>query len=215
MHWNRSECNYPPFSPVQWELLTGILLGDGDIHGKGDPNAHFRVRMTNRRFLEFVDRELGFLSKGVFLARTARTQFETAARNQREGREGFETVVEENYHDLNGLRTCSHPALDELRDWYQSGDKRYPSNLELTPTVVKAWYVCDGWLAKEAGNRSRVMVKATNEAHRPDYLVGLFADTGFEVGFSRNAIQVPADETERLLDWMGDPSPGFEYKWEL
>lgn len=215
MHWNRSECDYPPFSAELWELLTGILLGDGDIHGKRDTNAHFRVRMTNRRFLEFVDRELGILSKGVFLARTAEAQVETAKKNRREGRKGFETVSEENYHELYGLRTCSHPALDEFRDWYRSGEKRYPADLELTPIVTKAWYVCDGWLAREAGNRSRVMFKVTNEAHRPDYLVDLFDRVGFEVGFSRNSIQVPADETERLLDWMGGPFPGFEYKWEL
>lgn len=77
------------------------------------------------------------------------------------------------------------------------------------------WYACDGWLAAEADVNPRAMFKATNESDRPEFLVSLFEEAGFDVGFSRHAVQVPHDETLRLLDWMGPAPPGFGYKWDL
>jgi hypothetical protein len=77
------------------------------------------------------------------------------------------------------------------------------------------WYACDGHLAVEDGANPRVMFKATNEADRPEFLRSLFDAAGFDVGFSRYAVQVPYDETVRLIEWMGEPPPGFEYKWDL
>lgn len=213
MHWNRSNCGYPSFTDHQWELLVGTLLGDGDIHGRGDTNSHFRVRMTSRSFLEYLDDEFGVLSKGVYLARDAERQYKSAAKNRSSGRQGFVTVNRENYNDLFGFRSCSHPELDELRGWYETGEKRFPDDLTLTPTIAKTWYVCDGWLADEDDSRPRIMIKTSNEADRADYLTNLFADAGFDAGFSRYSVQIPTAETVRLFEWMGEPLPGFEYKW--
>lgn len=215
MHWNRSSCRYPSFDDRQMELLAGILMGDGDLHDRGDTNPHFRVRTTKEQFLEALDSRLGVLSKGVFPARTADEQARTARQNQENGVEGFETVNETGYSDLYGLRTCSHPELDRFRRWYDDGTKRFPEDIELTPTCAKAWFACDGWIAREESAGDRVMLKVTNEAHRSEFLVGLFADVGFEVGFSRHAVQIPHRESVRLLAWMGDPLPGFEHKWQL
>jgi hypothetical protein len=68
MHWNRSDCQYPSFSRERMRLLSGVLMGDGDLHGRDDPNPHFRVRLTNERFLRHLDAKLGVLSDGVFLS---------------------------------------------------------------------------------------------------------------------------------------------------
>lgn len=171
--------------------------------------------MTNKPFLEDLGEEFGILSKGVFEARSAEQQYQIAVTNNREGREGFEVVNENNYSALYGLRTCLHPQLNSLRRWYDSGKKRFPADLSLTPNVCRAWYACDGWLAVESEANPRAMFKVTNESDRPDFLVELFSDAGFEVGLSRNAVQVPHSETVRLLDWMGEPPPEFEYKWDL
>jgi len=59
------------------------------------------------------------------------------------------------------------------------------------------------------------MFKATNESDRQKYLIDLFQRAGFDVGFSRDAVQVPHTKTVRLLEWMGAPPPGFEYKRQL
>jgi hypothetical protein len=134
MHWNRSDCPYPTVGERRREILRGVLMGDGDLHGRRDTNHHFRVRMTSRAFLDHLDDELGVLSKGVYLARSASEQVETARQNQRDGRDGFEVVNPGEYSDLYGLRSCSHPELNDLRRWYDGSEKRFPPDLELTPS---------------------------------------------------------------------------------
>lgn len=67
MHWNRSNCEYAEFTTQQEHILTGILMGDGDLHGRDDTNPHLRVRMTNEAFLDFVDENWESYPKGCFL----------------------------------------------------------------------------------------------------------------------------------------------------
>ena len=77
MHWNRSTCDYVQFTDEQIEMITGLLMGDGDLHGRTDPNPHFRLRMTNREFLLELDSNWDVLSTGVFLDRSAEDQYES------------------------------------------------------------------------------------------------------------------------------------------
>jgi hypothetical protein len=171
--------------------------------------------MTSRDFLDYLDDELGTLSKGVYLARSAAEQVETARQNQRDGIDGFDVVNPGEYSDPYGLRSCSHPELNDFRRWYNGSEKRFPPDLELTPVVTKMWYACDGHLAVEDGANPRAMFKTTNEADRSGFLCSLFDAAGFDVGFSRHAVQIPHDETVRLIEWMGEPPPGFGYNWDL
>lgn len=192
------------------EILIGLLMGDGDIHGQNDPNPLFRVRMTTHEFLLYLDEHLGVLSTGVFLDRDAVYQYRQATESSNEK---FEVTNREMYNDLYGLRTRSHPQLHELKQWYETGQKRFPSDLTLTSTMAKMWYVCDGWLAKETDQRPRAMIKAVNEADRAKYLQQLFIEHGFNPHFTRTELQFTVDETEEFLKWLGSPPPGFEYKW--
>lgn len=209
-HWARSMCERPSFSKRQLEILTGLLMGDGDIHGQNDPNPHFRVRMTNRDFLSYLEDRFGVLSTDVFLDRDAEYQYRQAAESNHEK---FTVANREEYNDLYGFRTRSHPELHGLKQWYETGEKRFPSDLSLTSTIVKMWYVCDGWLAEEKNYQPRVMIKAANESDRIEYLKGLFTEHGFDPHFTRTELQFTVDETKRLLEWMGSPPSGFEYKW--
>jgi hypothetical protein len=63
--------------------------------------------------------------------------------------------------------------------------------------------------------RPRIEIKARNEREREDFLVSLFEDVGFSPLYKRHELRFTCDETERLVEWMGDPLPGFEYKWAL
>lgn len=217
MHWNRSECERKSFTNSQIEILKGLLMGDGDLHRRKDPNPLFRVRMTNQEFLEYLDRTFEELSRGVFLARTATEMAKQARENQQQGLDGFETVNEDNYQELYGLRTVSHPDLKQFVSWYRSGKKRFPTDLRLTPELTRMWYVCDGWLAVDSKSTDspRVMIKAANEKDRAEYLIELFEEAGFNAGFSRESIQISAHDTPRLLEWMGRAPPGFQKKWNM
>ncbi|UPW00003.1 hypothetical protein M0R88_15990 [Halorussus gelatinilyticus] len=184
-------------------------MGDGDVHGRSDRNPHFRVRMTNREF-RYLGDCLGVLSTGVFLDRTAEYQYEQAKNSSHDK---FDVANSEEYNDFYGLRTRSHPQIHDLKRWYGTGEKRFPSDLTLTPTIAKMWYVCDGWLAEEKNHRPRAMIKATNEADRPRYLKRLFTKQGLDPHFTRTELQFTTDETKRFLEWVGSPPPGFAYKW--
>lgn len=217
MHWQRSSCERLQFTSSQIEMMTGLLMGDGDVHRRDDPNPLFRIRMTNKEFLDHLDDELGVLSNGVFLDRSADQMADRALKNQSAEVPGFETVNEENYNDLYGLRTVSHPDLHRFSSWYTTGEKRFPSDLSLTPEIARMWYVCDGWLASDSTSTDsdRIMFKASNESDRTEFLVKLIEDSGFSAGFSRNSLQISAYDTERMIDWMGEAPPGFEYKWDI
>jgi hypothetical protein len=167
--------------------------------------------MINRRFLKWVDERLGVLTTGLSLKKTAE---ELAANNRRTG---FSPNAQaEDYHDMYAVWSRTHPFFDRLRQkWYASGQKRFPDNLSLTPTLAKLWYASDGYLDIGRWGRPRLEIKARNESDRTEFLLDLFREHGFDPLYIRNEVRFTCDDTEALVDWMGDPLPGFEYKWEL
>lgn len=211
LHWWHGTCPYPKISPEQQEMLTGLLLGDGSIpNQQGGHNSIYHLPMTNRTFLEWFDSCMGILTTGVRLKKTAAE----LAINNRES--GFSPKAKaENYHDMYTVWTRTHPFFNDLREWYDSGEKRFPQNLELTPKMTKYWYVCDGYLDVGRWGRPRIEIKARNERTRQKQLLSMFDDVGFDPTFKRSEISFTCDETEELIEWMGDAPPGFEYKWAV
>jgi hypothetical protein len=209
MHWWHGSCPYPDIGERKQEVIVGLLMGDGSIPTV-DGNHSFRVPMINRHFLSWYDEEMSYLTTGVGLVHTA----EQLASTNRET--GFSPNAErENYHDMYVVRTRTHPYFNELRMWYKTGRKRFPDNIELTPILAKYWYASDGYLDVGRWGRPRIEIKCRNEHGRAEFLVQLFEDVGFSPVFKRHELRFTCDDTERLVEWMGDPLPGFEYKWEI
>jgi hypothetical protein len=90
--------------------------------------------MTNLEFLEYLEDRFGVLSTAVFLDRDAEYQYRQTAESDHEK---FRVTNRDEYSELYGLRTRSHPQLHELQRWYDTGMKRFPSDLTLTPTIAK------------------------------------------------------------------------------
>jgi len=101
-HWNQSECQYPSISPYKIELIKGMVLGDGSMHTNV---GNFRAYNTNKMFLEWLDKELGWLTSGV-------SMMQTAVKSARTTRESFggETQPEDSL-DIYCLRSRTHPQL--------------------------------------------------------------------------------------------------------
>jgi hypothetical protein len=154
---------------------------------------------------------MGILTTGVRLKKTA----SQLAKNNRAT--GFSpNAVTENYHDVHTVWSRTNPYFDDTRTrWYTEEGKRFPENLSLTPTLAKFWYASDGYLDVGRWGRPRVEIKSRNERTRADFLVNLFEEHGFSPQYRRHELRFTCDDTERLIEWMGDPVPGFEYKWEL
>lgn len=209
-HWSRSDCQHPSISERKHEILTGLLMGDGNLSRKGK-NAYFRCNMITRPFLEWLDEEFGVMGLGVKLQTTAA---ETA---RRMNENGFSTNTKaENCHDLYGWNTRAHPDFNRYREWYTDDGKAFPDHLELTPLIAKVWYCCDGCVhGCYNGNdyRPHIQFSVTSQIEREDLLVRMFEDVGFDVSLSGENLYAIADESERIWEWLGEPLPGFEYKW--
>jgi hypothetical protein len=209
LHWFHGTCPYPQLDREQTQLLTGVLMGDGSIPRTKD-NEVFRLPMINRRFLRWFDEQMGVMTTGLRIKKTA-TEL---ARLNRES--GFSPRADaEQYHDIYTVWTRTHPYVTKLREWYDSGEKRFPADLELTSRVAAFWYACDGYLDFGDWGRPRAGIKARNEQDRGAFLESLFDATPISPQYQRHELRFSCDDTERLIDWLGDPPPGFEYKWTL
>lgn len=218
VHWSSGNvCYEPQMDDKLFEILVGNLMGDGCID-KTDKNPNLLCEMANQEYLEFLDSLFGVFSTSVRLSCTA----EEAAKNNRE--RGFRPNADsDNYSDKYVFRTRNLSQLSSLADWYSSGEKVFPESLELTPTVLKHWYVGDGhYSLKEESNRGNIVIAMNNERENKEKIENYFQDIGVEVGRWREydagdyidcAAVFHADETEQLFEYMGEPLPGFEYKW--
>lgn len=72
--------------------------------------------MTSREFLSHLDDYFGVFSTGVFLDRDADYQYRQAKQSEHED---FQTANRDEYNDLYGFRTRSHPQLHGLKQWYE------------------------------------------------------------------------------------------------
>lgn len=190
-------------------VIQGLLLGDGSIDG-GSTNACLRVCMESEEFLYWVKNNyLNQITNSVTHKRTP----EKGAERARET--GFRpNANSENYSHIYELVTYRLDAISELRDkWYPNGEKRFPSDLELTPLSAKMWYCGDGGI--NIRNRTAEITCKT-ELERTNFIESLFHSKGFEsVEYnSFGKIRIKSD-SDRFLKWIGTAPPCFRYKWEL
>lgn len=215
-HWSKGECGYPEISNRQKEILTGLLMGDATLHRKEGGYPYFICSMISHDFLRWLDNVMGVMGRGVSLWKTA----EESAKGNRES--GFSPgAKEDDYNDLYRWETRSHPSFDSFASWYDSGEKRFSDNLELTPTILKVWYCCDGSMNKGRKKR-RIQIGATNEVDRLGYIRNLFSKLDVEPTLTvtngryenqRLIINFRTSDSESLWEYMGEPLPGFGYKW--
>lgn len=161
-----------------------------------------RTKMINKEFLDWLYNELGFFSSNLELYMSAYESYEDASK-----RFPNDVTTVENYSDIYEYRTIRHPYFTKLDEWYSSGKKRFPEDLELTPLIAKVWYVCDG------SYNNRVCIYAKNESDRSNFLINLFDVADARWQSASNCIRFTRSGSDEILEWMGEPLPGFEYKW--
>ena len=215
-HWAQSSCSYSNFSEHQHGVLTGLLMGDGLLH-RSNRRPYLRTQMITKDYLSHLSKELfPVLSGDVHLTITAK---ESAAHNIDTGFSPDADV--EDYSDLYGWQTMAHPGLQRYEAWYSSGSKAFPPNIELTPTVLKHWYCGDGHL-----NENKYPgIALCNESGNKEKINSMFSRVGLTDFFWREGqqardrsnplttIRFRADGTENFFEYVGDPPPGFAYKW--
>lgn len=206
-HWSQSSCDYPPISQRQYEIVVGLMMGDGTL-GKRTENKMCRVqtKMTNKTFLQWLKQGLDWLSSNFC---TKYTSIEKAKHDSES--DFISDAKAENRFDQYCLQTRSHPIFDSFNQWWATGELVFPQ-VNLTPTVLRMWYVSDGTLNFQSN--SRIKITSVNEKDRPENIIKSFGDIGFDVTQSRKEFCLLTQDTEQFFDYIGhDPVPGFEYKW--
>lgn len=167
--------------------------------------------------MKYVDKEFGIFGTGVSLYKTA----EESAEDSR-NREFNLDARAENYSDLYRWRSRNHPEFEEFSGWYSSGDKVWPQNIKITPTVLKHWYCGDG-SRKNRGTSNCIVIGMTNEVDNTDKVSKLFESAELpspsnyniygEEGQKNCIAEFSVSQSKELWEYMGEPLPGFEYKW--
>lgn len=196
-HWNNSPCSHPELSRKQKDVITGLLMSDGNIQSQGNRKPTFRCSMkeSSRPYLEYLDEEVfPLIGLGVDEA-------------------SMEGVVR--------FYTIAHPGLTEFLQWYSSGNKKWPlEELEINPTIFKHLYVGDGTY-NTTESHEYIAIGMANEYSRSEEIKKLFENIGFYPSLHKHEkdgkrymnCQFNKKDTEKIFNWMGEPLPGFEYKW--
>jgi len=212
-HWSQnSSCSHPSFTNYQKEIITGLLMGDGSINNCGK-NPYIRVGVISPNYLEYVSDQFGVLGGEVCLRQTA----EESAKHDRD--RGFSpNAKKENYSDVYFWQSMCHPELQKFADWYSSGKKVWPADIELTPTVLKHWYCGDGyWDNNHYNNHIRIaMANEIDNTDKVDQMfrnVGLPVPSNYAISESNCVATFTVEQSKELWKYMGEPLPDFEYKW--
>jgi len=117
------------WSSVQREIFDGLILGDGNIHiRKGRWKSYkFQLSCKHKEFCEHV---IEVLPSELF---PNNQPYEVT--RVRGGREYKWYNIASRYDDY---------IAEQYSRWYPNGTKCIPSDLVITPTVLKYWYLGDG-----------------------------------------------------------------------
>jgi hypothetical protein len=216
MHWSWNPEHRPSFTQHQKEIVTGLLMGDGTIN-RGGKNPHIQCEMVSPNYLEYINNSFGCLGNYVSLKSTAE---ESAERVRNSGFD--EGAKSENYSDTYFWRSRSHPELQEFAEWYSTGKKVWPMDIELTPTVLKHWYCGDGcW---RNSNNNNIQISMSNEIENQDKVsqmfekVGLPSPSNYSISERKDGSKTcsarwTVEQSKELWKYMGEPLPDFKYKW--
>lgn len=219
-HWRRTtECEID-ISNNQHKVITGLVMGDGCIQNRGGGRPYLVVGMITPEYLEY-------LNSSIFPKIGLGVKFHCSAEQSAKNALNLPgaTGNPENYNDMYSFRTLSHSEFNEYGLWYSSGKKVWPSNIEMTPTTLKHWYCCDGYIRNnQKENKSAYLgISMSNEIKNKDKVSRIFKKSGlpeprYDTAKRKNGTikcdaNFTVDQSKQLFEYMGKPLPGFEYKW--
>jgi len=207
-HWQWNPKHRPEFTQQQKEIITGLVMADGCIN-RGGKKPRLTSNMISSNYLKYIDDIFGCLSTGVSLKLTAKEN----ARRDRNSRFNANAKAK-NYSNIYNWKTRRHPDLQQWADWYSTGEKLWPEDIELTPTVLKHWYCGDGnW--ENSGTSNRIKISMENEMENIEKVLSMFINSGLPKPstHSGHKIVFTVDKSKELWEYMGKPLPDFYYKW--
>lgn len=193
--------NHIDINSELYELITGEMLGDGCLKSIGK-SAYFSYGTSNEVYRDFLMNRLNDL--GLELG----------------GTWDYPNSISDAYH-LYGFYTKSYvELLDVYKQWYtDKPKKKILADVKLTPNIVKHWYVGDGTLDHDqVKDKYRIYIfTCIFSPEENQILADKLSLLGMptRVGHVRQypCLRVSSMATMEFLAYIGDPVPGYEYKW--
>jgi hypothetical protein len=206
---NKSECvkgNHVELTKRSLEFIEGELLGDGCLSPYKNISARYTHSSKYKTYLKWLSNKL--------------SEF------------GIEQVgiIQKSQNILNGKRYIIYKytskfyrELVELsKKWYPDGKKIVPRNLELTPIMVRQWYIGDGCLVKpKKGNPWIQFSTDAFDNKSLDLLTYRFLkDVEIAAGIrSNNRLCLSCYTVNNFLNYIGECPSEIEeiygYKWDI
>lgn len=211
IHWHHNPSHRPSISDRQHQTITGMLLGDGCIARPPGENPRFVCAMVNEEFIRWLGAELDWLTPHVSEVDTSDSPYDSQPQYQ--------------------IHSKNHPGLERYASWYDTGEKTFPlDEIDLTPTVMKMWFVSDGSMRENEYGRPNIRISCYKDHENLDDIANKISeDVGVKPTVSgghepaKNSIgeepkpwgeiEFNRNDTSKLYDYMGSSPPGFEYKW--
>lgn len=213
-HFNNNPEHKPNIDEGDFQLIKGLVMSDAYVRERDSDRPRVVLAMTNKEFLDYLSNELPCLTGEVRLKKTAKE----VAESTRES--GFsKKASEDTCKDVYEINFTNKARYKELASWYDTGEKVWPKNLNLTPNVMAGLYIGDGTIRrfrgeKYEGSRPNLVITTTNEIDNEEKIKSYFTEAGFEEPtITPPNIVFSADASENLWEYMGEPLPGFGYKW--
>jgi len=195
-HWSMSStCDEPELTDRQREILTGLIMGDASVARPDERKPYIQFMMVSRDFVGWVSEELGVFATSIS---------EVEGTGFSEGNTYYQ------------LRTRRADVFSEYTEWYGDDGKVFPSDIQLTPLTLKVWYCCDGDMSVDNrwNTKEYARISAHNEVDRKEKINGYFDSLSFEPNWNDGGrFTFGRDGSKKFWRYIGEPLPGFEYKW--
>jgi len=211
-HWRQS-CGYP--EPSNAEVFDGLLMGDGCLkhtHNSDDRlgNQSIEVVSINKDFIYYLYERYSPFFTEPKIRRTAEESAEQAIES-----DIISSPKDSTFRTQYRIVSRAMPFFNRYDSWKQSGNKKWPDNIEFTPTRLKYLYIADGGLSwNKESKSSRSQITSSNEPRQLHRISDKLNNIGIDCSIYEDRIMMQPSSTEGFLDYLGEPVPGFEYKWE-
>lgn len=177
-----------------YELIAGELLGDGSIQNEYPDTPYARYSHT---------------TKYELYAQWLVDMIESA---------GLDAMYYENGNQYN-VQTLSYSCLYDIwQEWYSSDGREVPNGIQLTPTVLRQWYIGDGTRRSREGKEPYVVL--TNRSFSEGSISLLqksLSHIGIDSSQHDDGMYIPVDKHDRFFQYMSDLPEQLDdiygYKW--
>lgn len=183
------------------EYLEGLLLGDGCIASRKNGSAHYIHSDSDKEYLIWLKNKLESL--GLPCSNKIYKNSPTT---------GFPSARPTSIFYLDSMCTAELETIYEK--WYPDGKKQIPDDLEITPTILKNWYIGDGWFSN-----GRLAITCSFDREGKQRLVSQINEqTPIEAHNTKEGVQIPRISHKvffkYILSQEQEVPPEYEYKFD-